>query len=272
MEGEKRELSGQELGHSERSPSKGTGLSGCPQGGDREIKLPLPWSQPEIRVRSKSRDCQACRTPERKRRHCRVWHEGHPAPYYPSRRSPESSEEAAAAEDLDLEEPPELELEVACFLGGSMGNFKEEDEKVPPKPPVEEFHKWVPWKAETCKMPSWWRELVAVPEVEDHKRLAWEVQASFQLPRRMRELHPRENCCQALPAPPCLHWKKFMPPASSIYACRDIHKIPQEKTVAYAQALQQVGQFSPPNAEAMPAGRKCEGAEGGVRVLPLLLL
>ena len=29
-----------------------------------------------------------------------------------------------------------------------------------------------------------------------------------------------------------------MPPASSTYACRDIQEIPQEKTVAYAQALQ----------------------------------
>ena len=43
--GKKGDLSGKELGHSERSPSKGTGSGGCPQGGDREIKLsPHPES------------------------------------------------------------------------------------------------------------------------------------------------------------------------------------------------------------------------------------
>ena len=137
-----------------------------------------------------------------------------------------------------MEEPLELELEVACFLRGSMENSEEEDEKVPPEPPVKEFHRWVPWKMETCKTSSWWRELVAVPEVEDHKRLAQEVWASFWLPRRMSELHPRKDYCQAPPVLPCLLWKKFMPPASSIYACRNIQEIPWEKMVAYAQALQ----------------------------------
>ena len=38
--------------------------------------------------------------------------------------------------------------------------------------------------------------------------------------------------------PPCLHQQKFMLPAQSIYACRDIREIPQEKVVAYARALQ----------------------------------
>ena len=74
-------------------------------------------------------------------------------------------------EDLDLEEPLELETEVACFLRGSI----------------------------------WWRELVAVPEVGDHKKLAQEVQASFQLPRGMSELHKMEDCHQAPPVPLCLH-------------------------------------------------------------------
>ena len=48
----------------------------------------------------------------------------------------------------------------------------------------------------------------------------------------------KEANLQAPPAPPCLHWQKFMPPAQSIYTCRDIREIPQEKAVAYARALQ----------------------------------
>ena len=52
------------------------------------------------------------------------------------------------------------------------------------------------------------------------------------------ELGMKEANLQAPPTPPCLHWQKFMPPAQSIYACRDIREIPWEKAVAYARALQ----------------------------------
>ena len=60
-----------------------------------------------------------------------------------------------ATKESNLEELPELGPEVTCFLRGLAENSKEEEEKVPsPKPPVKEFHKWVMWKAEACKMPS----------------------------------------------------------------------------------------------------------------------
>ena len=105
-----------------------------------------------------------------------------------------------------------------------MENSKEEDEKVPPEPL------------------GWGISQVDAVEGRNMQN-AWLVEgvggtASFQLPRRMSELHPRKDCCQAPPAPLCLLWKKFMPPASSIYACRDIHEIPLEKMVADAWALQ----------------------------------
>ena len=54
----------------------------------------------------------------------------------------------------------------------------------------------------------------------------------------MRELDLREATLQAPPALPCLCRKKFMTPADSIFACRDIREIPREKVVAYARALQ----------------------------------
>ena len=140
---------------------------------EEEIELlscPL-ISWPEVWAHSKSRDCHVHRSRRQKRSCHQVWPGGCPAPYFkyqPSRRNSESGREAAATEDLDLEEPPELGPEVTCFLRGSAENSEEEDEKVPsPKPPVKEFHRWVTWKAEACKMPSWWRELMGVPEVED---------------------------------------------------------------------------------------------------------
>ena len=124
-----------------------------------------------------------------------------------------------ATEDPDLEEPPELGPEVTCFLRGLAEN-SEEEEKVPsPKPPVKEFHKWVKWKAEACKMPSWWRELMAVPQVEDCEKLAQEVWASFWLLKRASKLHKMENYHQAPPAPLCLLRKNFLPPPNSIFAC-----------------------------------------------------
>ena len=152
-----------------------------------------------------------------------------PAPYFEyhsSRRNSESGREVAATEDPDLEEPLELEPEVTCFLRGSAENLEEEDKKVSsPEPPVKELHKWVTWKAEACKMPSWWRELMAVPEVEDCEKLAWEVWASFWLPIRVSKLHKMENYHQAPPATPCLLQKNFLPPLDSIFACWDIQEM-----------------------------------------------
>ena len=163
---------------------------------------------------------------------------------------------------MDLGELPELEPEVACFLGELTGNLGEESEKGHLKTPVEEFGEWVPWKAETCEMPGWWKELKAVLEVEDHERLAREVQASFQLPRRIRELHPKKDGCQAPPVPLCLWQKKFMPPTDAIYTCRDICEIPWEKMVVYSQALQHWAEKTD-----LPAGGKPHLLAGSVREL-----
>ena len=126
-----------------------------------------------------------------------MWFEGHPAPNCPSSLRTESSKEAATAEGLDLEEPLELGLEVVSFLKGSTGSSEDKDDRMPPEPAVTEFIQWVLWMADRCKTPSWWAELSALLEVEDHKRLVREVQASFWLPQRMRELQMEEADLQA---------------------------------------------------------------------------
>ena len=139
--------------------------------------------------------------------------------------------------DSDLGEPPQLQAEVASFLQGSSKMPGEEDEEMLPEPPISQSTEWVQWKAEKCDVPDWWMELSTVP-LEDTGRLAWEVRASFQLPRCMHELDPKEGPFHAPPAPPCLHQWRFMPPIISDFACQDIWEIPREKTVAYARALQ----------------------------------
>ena len=111
--------------------------------------------------------------------------------------------------------------------------------KVPSsKPPIEELEKWVTWKAQAYETPSWWQELTMVPEVDDYEKLACEVQASFQLPKRASEQCQVKNDHQAPPALPCLCQKNFLLLPDSIFACWDILEIQHKKMVAYAQALQ----------------------------------
>ena len=88
-----------------------------------------------------------------------------------------------------------------------------------------------------CDIPNWYAELSTVP-LEDTEKLAWQVRASFRLPKCMHELNPEEALFHAPLAPPCLHWQKFLPPITSAFACRDIQEIPREKTIAYARSLQ----------------------------------
>ena len=77
-----------------------------------------------------------------------------------------------------------------------------------------------------------------MPGVDDHKKLACEVWASFHLPRRVSELCGVRNDHQAPPAPLCLCQKNFLLPLDSIFTCQDIWEIQHKKTVAYAHALQ----------------------------------
>ena len=76
-----------------------------------------------------------------------------------------------------------------------------------------------------------------VPGVDNYKKLACEVRASFLLLKRVSELCLVENDHQAPPALPCLCQKKFLPPQESIFACWDIWEIQHEKMVAYTQTF-----------------------------------
>ena len=136
-----------------------------------------------------------------------------PTPNCPSGLKTGASEEGATAEGSDLEDPPELGPVVASFLRGLLETSEDEGDGMPPEPAITEFSQWVPWRANKCKTPGWWAELVVVPEMADHKKLAREVWALFWLPQQMKELGMKGANLQAPPAPPCLHWQKFMPPA-----------------------------------------------------------
>ena len=110
--------------------------------------------------------------------------------------------------------------------------------KILPEPAILSLTKWVLWKAASCDTPSWWMEISAVLGEDNARRLARGVRASFQLPQWMCKLNSKEAPYQAPPVLPCLNWRRFMPPVVSIFASQDFREIPQEKTIAYAWALQ----------------------------------
>ena len=141
--------------------------------------------------------------------------------------------------DFNLEAPPELGPEVNHFLQGLVKSSEEEDRRTSsPEAPVEELERWVIWRAQMHDIPGWWQELAEVPGVDDQKKLAWEVWASFQLPQWISKWHWVENYHQAPPALLCFCQKSFLPLPNFKFACWDIRELQWEKTVAYAKALQ----------------------------------
>ena len=84
--------------------------------------------------------------------------------------------------DSDLGEPPQLKAEVASFLQGSSKMPEDKDEEVLPELSIYKSTKY-----------------------GNTGRLAQEVRASFQLPRHMHELDPKEAPFHVPLAPPSLH-------------------------------------------------------------------
>ena len=157
----------------------------------------------------------------RRKRQCQVSFSSQPTASQSTDHDMPSGRTGSEGRDSDLGEPPQLQAEVASFLQGSSEMPEEEDKKMLPEPPISQSAEWVQWKAEKCDVPNWWAELSTVP-LEDIGRLAQEVRASFQLPRCMHELDPKEAPFHAPLAPPCLHQQRFMPPIVSVFACQDI--------------------------------------------------
>ena len=207
-----------------------------------ELSQPITRGQSEAHDHSRSWDHQRWRSRGWKRRFCQVWLEESHAPYFeyhPPWRGPESEKNKEDPMDLDLEALPESGMEVDHFLQGPAKSLEEEDKRTSsPESQVEELESWMTWRAQIHDMPGWWEEMAKVPGVDDHKKLAQEVWASFHLPQWISEQYWVENYHQAPLAPPCLHWKSFLPPPNSKFACQDIRELQWEKMVAYAKDLQ----------------------------------
>ena len=165
-------------------------------------RLSCTWNHSESRARSKSRDHRGQSREEQKRRCHQVRFKYQPAPSCLANLKTGPGEQGSNGKGSDLEELPELKPAVTSFLRGLSETSEDESKEMPPEPTVLEFSQWVPWKAERCKTPEWWTELSTVPEIEDCRKLAREVQASFRLPWWMWELGAGEATLQAPPALP----------------------------------------------------------------------
>ena len=152
-----------------------------------------------------------------------MWLEESPAPYFeysPPWRGPEFEEDEEALLDFDLEALLELGPEVNCLLQGLADSSGEEDRKrSSPEHPVEDFKSWVTWRAWRHNTPDWWQEVTEVPGIDDHEKLAQEVQASFKLPWQISKWDHVENYHQSPPAPPCIHQNSFLLLHDSMFAC-----------------------------------------------------
>ena len=164
----------------EGSPPEGPGHCGHLGRKIEWLSQSTTWGQSYIPGHSQSQDC--CRRSWGWNRRChQVWLEEGPAPFFqysPPWRGPGSEEEAKLPLlDVNLEDLPELGPEVDCFLQELVGSLEEENrDKSSPEPPVEEYERWVTCRAQAHNMPDWWQELTEVPEIDDHQKLAWEVQ------------------------------------------------------------------------------------------------
>ena len=105
---------------------------------------------------------------------------------------------------------------------------------LPPEPSMENYEVWVEWQACCVGMPEWWEELVAIVNVEDHRKLAWKIWASFKIPRVRFEALKVTNDYSTPPAPKCVQRKLFLLALEPRLPCQE----QPQKTLAYAQALQ----------------------------------
>ena len=103
-----------------------------------------------------------------------------------------------------------------------------------PEPSIRNIKVWLDWWAHQLDMPHWWAELAAIPDVENPKRLAKKICASFSILAVRCEAFLGQGHTMP-PAPKCLTRGRFLPDDPSY---QDVQQQPLLLTVAYAQVLQ----------------------------------
>ena len=97
------------------------------------------------------------------------------------------------------------------------------------KPTIKDLEAWLEHQVGQLGTPTWWRELEAVPDIEDTCKFAQKIRASFYVP----EVRSRTNPSQPFsmpPAPRNLDRGAFYPEGLEY---QDIRQRPALLTVAY---------------------------------------
>ena len=76
------------------------------------------------------------------------------------------------------------------------------------EPSIKDVETWLDWQACQLDTLCWWVELTAIPRVEDPKKLAQKIWASFSF----QKLEARSSQAKGIPhpAPKCLTWNVFL--------------------------------------------------------------
>ena len=98
------------------------------------------------------------------------------------------------------------------------------------EPSIKDVETWLDWLACQLDMPCWWMELTAIPGMEDPKKLAWKIWASFSIPAVRSQVFLGQGYTTP-PVPKCLTWNVFLPDELSY---QDVQQQPFLLTVAYA--------------------------------------
>ena len=112
-----------------------------------------------------------------------------------------------------------------------------------PEPFTKNYKVWLNWHACQLDPLHWWRELVAIPDVKDLRRLAWKICASFLILAVRCEVLLNQDYTMP-PSPKSLTRSRFLPDDPTF---QDIQWQQLLLTLAYTWALQYwVEKVNPP--------------------------
>ena len=102
------------------------------------------------------------------------------------------------------------------------------------KPSINDLEMWLEYQVRQLDTPTWWRELEAIPGIDDLHRFARKIRASFYIPEVWSRMFLEEGSSMP-PAPQSLNREAYLPDK---LAYQDIRWQPALLTVAYCQCLQ----------------------------------
>ena len=130
------------------------------------------------------------------------------------------------ADEGDFGTPPTLESKLEYFTQKA-----EEGCNLSQEPFVQNYEVWLESSGHQLDTPDWWEELMVIPHVDGHHRLAQKVRASFKIPWvRSKALKDYSSPS----TPKCIGQEAFLLILDPRIPCQDYREGQFWKTLAYA--------------------------------------